>query len=42
MKRTVKTEWRYATYDVWGNASDGYEVNDGIPQARARGFSVGR
>jgi hypothetical protein len=28
MKKTIKTEWRYATYDVWGNARDGYEVND--------------
>lgn len=26
--RTITTEWQYATYDVWGNARDGYEVND--------------
>ena len=24
----VTTKWRWATYDVWGNANDGYEVND--------------
>jgi hypothetical protein len=28
MKNTIKTEWQLATYDVWGNARDGYEVND--------------
>lgn len=27
-KRTVTTEWELATYDVWGNAREGYEVND--------------
>lgn len=26
--RKIKTEWTIATYDVWGNADDGYEVND--------------
>lgn len=26
--RTIKTVWELATYDVWGNAKDGYEVND--------------
>ena len=25
---SIKTEWRLCTYDVWGNAKDGYEVND--------------
>src|SRR5690349_6370035 len=24
----IKTEWELATYDVWGNARDGYDVND--------------
>ena len=24
----ILTTWRTATYDVWGNAKDGYEVND--------------
>lgn len=24
----VKTVWECATYDVWGNAKDGYDVND--------------
>lgn len=25
---TIKTRWELRTYDVWGNAKDGYEVND--------------
>ncbi len=25
---TVRTVWEVWTYDVWGNADDGYEVND--------------
>ena len=25
---TVKTIWSIRTYDVWGNAREGYEVND--------------
>ncbi|MFY4731173.1 hypothetical protein [Nitrospira sp. BLG_2] len=25
---SLKTEWEVWTYDVWGNAKDGYEVND--------------
>jgi hypothetical protein len=25
---SVKTVWALRTYDVWGNAKDGYEVND--------------
>lgn len=28
MTKTIRTEWQYATYDVWGNARDGYDVND--------------
>lgn len=28
MTKQIRTEWQYATYDVWGNASDGFEVND--------------
>jgi hypothetical protein len=28
MTKTIRTEWRYVTYGVWGNARDGYEVND--------------
>lgn len=24
----IQTKWEVATYDVWGNARDGYEVND--------------
>lgn len=27
-KRTITTTWEIATYDVWGNARDGYDVND--------------
>lgn len=26
--QTIKTTWEIATYDVWGNEKDGYEVND--------------
>ncbi len=26
--KTILTRWNVRTYDVWGNASDGYEVND--------------
>ncbi len=26
--KTVLTDWDIRTYDVWGNAKDGYEVND--------------
>ena len=26
--RTVKTIWEVWSYDVWGNAEDGYEVNN--------------
>lgn len=26
--KTVLTTWRKITYDVWGNKTDGYEVND--------------
>ena len=25
---TIDTTWEIWTYDVWGNANDGYEVND--------------
>jgi hypothetical protein len=28
MKRTIATKWEWATYDVWGNTQEGYEVND--------------
>ena len=28
MQRTITTRWQYATYDVWGNAKDGYDVNN--------------
>lgn len=27
-KPTIATVWEVWTYDVWGNARDGYEVND--------------
>lgn len=26
--KTINTTWSIRTYDVWGNAKDGYEVND--------------
>jgi hypothetical protein len=29
---TIATQWTIATYDVWGNARDGYEVNDVYPR----------
>lgn len=44
---SIKTLWELRTYDVWGNARDGYEVNDSrsagsvvlhIPQTR---YNVG-
>lgn len=25
---SIKTKWEIITYDVWGNAKDGFEVND--------------
>ena len=28
---SIKTRWELRTYDVWGNAKDGYEVNDVYP-----------
>jgi hypothetical protein len=28
MAKTVNTTWEVWTYDVWGNATDGYDVND--------------
>lgn len=28
MARTIPTTWDVFTYDVWGNARDGYEVNN--------------
>lgn len=28
MARTLETTWDIRTYDVWGNATEGYEVND--------------
>jgi hypothetical protein len=27
-KKTITTTWELRNYDVWGNARDGYEVND--------------
>ena len=32
---TERTTWELWTYDVWGNARDGYEVNDRYCHARA-------
>lgn len=34
-KKTVNTTWEVWTYDVWGNAKDGYQVNDRFCQDRA-------
>lgn len=33
---TLKTTWKLRTYDVWGNAKDGYEVNDVYPAGTVR------
>jgi hypothetical protein len=30
MKKTINTTWELWSYDVWGNAEDGYDVNDSI------------
>lgn len=30
----MRTTWKIWTYDVWGNANDGYEVNDCYCQCR--------
>jgi hypothetical protein len=27
-RKRIKTTWEMRTYDVWGNAQDGWEVND--------------
>lgn len=35
MPRTIKTVWEVSTYDVWGNAREGYDVNDRYIVARA-------
>lgn len=32
MVKTIRTCWEVRTYDVWGNATDGYEVNDSFRQ----------
>ena len=32
---TIETTWECWTYDVWGNATDGYDVNDRSCFARA-------
>lgn len=32
---TIETTWEVWTYDVWGNARDGYEVNDRYCHDRA-------
>jgi hypothetical protein len=31
-KERVKTTWAVRTYDVWGNARDGFDVNDSYSQ----------
>lgn len=37
---TVETTWEVWTYDVWGNAKDGYEVNDRYCHARAEPLTL--
>lgn len=31
-RKTIKTTWNVRTYDVWGNAKEGYDVNDSYNQ----------
>lgn len=33
-KETIETIWEIRTYDVWGNAKDGYDVNDSFVVCR--------
>lgn len=33
-RRYINTTWDVWTYDVWGNARDGYEVNDRFNEGR--------
>ena len=33
-KKTVETVWQVWSYDVWGNAKEGYDVNDRSCMAR--------
>lgn len=35
MAKTIETVWELSTYDVWGNAKDGYDVNDRYIRDRA-------
>lgn len=35
VRKTIDTTWEVWRYDVWGNAADGYDVNDRSCQARA-------
>ena len=37
---TVETVWSVWTYDVWGNAKDGYEVNDRYCHSRAQDLTL--
>lgn len=30
----IETEWEWSTYDLWGNARDGWNVNDVYPQGK--------
>ena len=32
MTLEINTTWELRSYDVWGNAKDGYDVNDSFPQ----------
>lgn len=36
----VVTTWEVWTYDVWGNARDGYEVNDRFCQSREHAIRI--
>jgi hypothetical protein len=34
--KTIKTVWDKRVYDVWGNAEDGYEVNDSFSDGEVK------
>lgn len=34
--KVISTTWEVRTYDVWGNAKDGYEVNDSYRQGEVQ------
>lgn len=39
-KRTESTTWEIWTYDVWGNARDGFDVNDLRCESREHAINI--